>query len=592
MADQRRGGFGASQRESRTEAPRLDSPSGGTLLFADASLKKRRFTLEKDMNPADSSAEFIVGSGPVSVRDVVRVARDPHVRLGLSDDARLRVERSRAWIESQLEAENRMIYGVNTGFGSKASVRVRSGDLKALQDNLIRSHSAGVGPPFDPDVVRAAMFLLVNSLSRGHSGVRPVLIERLIDLLNAWISPLVPRQGSMGASGDLAPLAHLALVLAKGPDREIRDLQVLVYDQERENWEVQEARETLRSRGIESVEMEAKEGLALINGTHFSTALACLAVHEAQILSVTADIAAAISMEGLLAQPSALDPRLHDVRPHPGQTDTAWNLRKLVKGSGLLGSIERKVQDAYSLRCTPQVHGAVKDALRWVSDVVSIELNAVTDNPLIFTDEDGRGVALSGGNFHAEPLAIASDLLSISATELGSISERRVNRLMDRVLNEGLPSFLTERSGLESGWMMGQYTAASLVSENKALSHPASVDSIPVSEQQEDHVSMAPVAARKAREILRNVARILAIELLSGAQAIDLRRERSEGKPGRGIELAFSRIREEVEPLTRDRVLSEDIERIARIVESGALLSAVEEGLGEPLRTGGEPGSK
>jgi histidine ammonia-lyase len=535
------------------------------------------------MNPKERNIEFEVGSGRLHLEDVIRIARNPRARITLSDSARMRMKSSRDWVETQIRDSDVSIYGVNTGFGSKASIRIGVKDLEELQRNLVMSHSAGVGRPFDVDVVRAAMVLLACSLARGHSGARPLLVETLIAMLNAGVVPRIPEKGSLGASGDLAPLAHLALSLSYDRGSGSETQEAFVYRPESNRWDVQRLPEALRASEIDPVRLQAKEGLALINGTHFSAALACLALSEGINLAKAADITAAASLEALKGQPSAFDPRLQTIRPHPGQEATALNIRTLTQGSGLMGSMEGKVQDAYSLRCIPQVHGCVKDWIRAIRSTLDIELNSVTDNPVIFLGESSEGEALSGGNFHAEPLALACDFLAVSMAELGSISERRLNRMMDRKLSEGLPSFLTHKDGLESGLMMGQYTAASLVSENKALSHPASVDSIPVSEEQEDHVSMAPISGRKARLIAENVAQILAIELLCACQALDLRREFSEGKPGRGIEIAYSALRERVEPLKGDREISSDMRGAFELLSSGQLVTSVEEGLGKEL---------
>jgi histidine ammonia-lyase len=540
-------------------------------------------------NPERRTFSYQIGARRTVVDDVINVARTPRIELTLSKSARERMKRSRGWIDERIRDDSEMIYGVNTGFGSKASVRIDGMDVEMLQENLIRSHAAGTGDPFDVEVVRAAMFLLACSLARGHSGVRPLLVETLMKMLNAGIVPRIPEQGSLGASGDLAPLAHLALSFTCENTKDHGSQEVFVFEAEENAWNVRPVDKALERAGIPCIRLGAKEGLALINGTHFSTALTCLALWESLTLAKTADIVAAASLEALRGHAAAFDPRIHDIRPHGGQVATAANVRGLTSGSGLLGSVKGKVQDAYSLRCIPQVHGSVKDCIRAVHGIVEVEINSVTDNPVILSRQGSSMEALSGGNFHAEPLALACDILAISISDLGSISERRINRLMDSRTSEGLPSFLARQDGLESGLMMGHYTAASLASENKALSHPASVDSIPVSEQQEDHVSMAPVAGRKARRITRNVAQILAIELLCACQALDQRRENSEGKPGRGIELAYSALREQVEPMTGDREISSDMEKALDLIGSGRFLAWIEEGLGREMLMGSEP---
>jgi histidine ammonia-lyase len=459
----------------------------------------------------------------------------------------------------------KQVYGVNTGFGQLAQVGIASQHLAELQLNLIRSHSAGVGNPLPERVVRAILALRANCLARGHSGIRLQTIDRMTDLLDAGIHPVVPEQGSVGASGDLAPLAHLALALVGEGEVFYRGRRV-------------SAAAALRRAKLEAVHLEAKEGLALINGTQVMSAVGVIALLRAERLAVLADIAGAMSLEALRGSHRAFDPRIHRARPHPGQTASARNLLKLLADS----PIERshadcgKVQDSYSLRCMPQVHGAVRDALGHVRTVLSIEINSSTDNPMVFTRE---GDLVSGGNFHGQPVSIAMDQLGIACCSLGTISERRIERLLNPALSD-LPPFLAHDAGLHSGFMIAQVTAAALVSENKVLAHPSSVDTIPTSAGKEDHVSMGIHAARKAEQIVEHVATVLAIELLCAAQALDLLRPL---RPGRGVAASHAAFRRVVRHLDRDRVLSDDIEDAKRLVADEVLRHAAERAVGPLL---------
>jgi histidine ammonia-lyase len=445
------------------------------------------------------------------------------------------------------------VYGVTTGFGKLADQRISPADIRQLQVNLLRSHAAGVGDPLSREEARGIVLLRANVLARGHSGVRPLLAEYLLTLLNRDICPVIPSRGSVGASGDLAPLAHLALIL-------IGEGEAMVGSRR------QPGRAALASAGLKPLQLEAKEGLALVNGTQAMLALGLLALRRCDILADTADVAGALSLEALKGTPAAFDLRIQRLRPHRGQIQVAANLRGLVSGSDIRASHLhcRRVQDAYSLRCMPQVHGAVRDALEYVRQTFAIELNSVTDNPIVFPEGDE---VVSGGNFHGQPLGLTLDHLAIAMTELASISERRIERLINPEYGD-LPPFLSPDPGLNSGFMLAQVTAAALASENKVLSHPASVDSIPTSGNQEDHVSMGMGAALKLRQIMTNTEHILAIELLCAAQGIDFHHPL---QPGMGSRRVHRLIRERVARLTKDRVLAPDIQQIRELVEAGAL---------------------
>jgi histidine ammonia-lyase len=469
----------------------------------------------------------------------------------LSPAARQRVARARGVVDGAV-ARNAVVYGVTTGFGNFAEVVIPQDKLAELQRNLVRSHAAGVGEPLDEAETRALMLLRANVLAKGYSGVRPETLDLLMAMLNARVHPVIPSQGSVGASGDLAPLAHLALALMGEGDCADGGARVPVAD-------------ALGRRGLKPVSLEAKEGLALINGTQLMTAVAGLALAEAGRLARTADVVGAMTLDALLGTDVAFDPRIHAARPHPGQQASARNLRRLLAGSAIRESHRGcgRVQDAYSLRCIPQVHGAVRDALGHAARVIGIELNAATDNPMVFADE---GELLSGGNFHGEPVAMAADVLAIAVAELGAISERRTERLVNPALS-GLPAFLTEDGGLRSGFMIAHVTAAALASENKSLAHPASVDSIPTSANKEDHVSMGVTAARKAARAVANTRRILAVEALAAAQAIDFRRPLTTSS---ALEAAHRRLRAAIPRYDRDRVMAPEIEAAAALVRAGA----------------------
>lgn len=501
-------------------------------------------------------SSLILTGQSLALADVVRAARDPRATLALDPDARSRLARSRTLVEEAI-ARGGAIYGINTGFGKLANVRVPADQLDQLQVNLIRSHAAGVGDPLPPDVVRAAMLLRANVLLRPTSGVRPALVESLVALFNAGIIPLVPEQGSVGASGDLAPLSHIAMAL-------IGEGEVLTPTGPGG------ARAALESAGLSPFRFAPKEGISFINGTQAQTALLALLVHDAEVLWRTAVGAAAVSLEALRGTPTPLDPRIHAARPHQGQVRTAGLMRSLLEDSEIRESHrdnDDRVQDAYSLRCTPQVLGAVADAVRFARETALVELNASTDNPLVFENGD----VLSGGNFHGQPVAQALDFLAVALTTLQAIAERRVERLVNPDLSQGLPAFLTRDPGLSSGFMMVQITAASLVAESRSLAMPASIGSIPTDANQEDFVPMGMAAALKARRILGNAQKVVAAELLCGAQGLDLLRPL---RPGRGVEALYQRVRSPVDGVARleaDRPPSPDLIRLAGLVAGGAL---------------------
>lgn len=493
----------------------------------------------------------------LQIADVVRVARwDAPVALCAEAVARMR--QGRAVVEGRL-GDGLPHYGINTGFGALAEVAIPAQDLATLQLNLVRSHAAGVMEPLSRDAVRAAMLLRAQVLSTGLAGARPELADLLVGMLNGQIHPVVPSRGSVGASGDLAPLAHMALAM-------IGEGEV-----ERDGTRMPAA-EGLALAGLAPVVLQPKEGLALVNGTQVLTAVGLLALYDAEHLALAADVVGAMSLEAVLGTPDAFDHRVVAARPHPGQVASAALLRALLAGSQIReshrGKNHHKVQDPYSLRCMPQVHGAVRDSLAHVRRVIEIEINSATDNPLVFPDGD----ILSGGNFHGEPVAIALDLLAIAAAELAAISERRVEHLVNPSLSEGLPAFLASHSGLCSGMMIAQVAAASLVSENKVLAHPASVDSIPSSANREDHVSMGMTAALKGRTVVEHTRTVLAIEALCAAVGLDLRRPLT---PGVGVVAAHTAVRADVLPLDGDRVVAPDVASVARMLVPGGGLVEV-----------------
>lgn len=525
--------------------------------------------------------EVILTGEDLTIADVVKVARQG-TRVLLAEEARERVERAAQMVE-RLWREGKVVYGITTGFGKFSDVVISVGEVEQLQRNLILSHASGVGRPLPVEVVRAVMLLRANALAKGHSGVKPATLDLLLEMINRGVHPVIPEKGSLGASGDLAPLAHMALVLIGEGEAwwdEGMASQPKVAPAEARggnlargpSWPFSTShwrepggrklpgREALARAGLSPVTLSAKEGLALINGTQVMTAIGVLALADALNLLQAADIIASLTLQALRGIPAAFDPKITRVRPHPGGAEVAARLRQLLRGSQLTTEPgERRVQDAYTLRCLPQVHGASRDAVTHVAEVLQREINAATDNPLLFPEE---GEVISGGNFHGQPVALAMDYLGIALSELGNIAERRIERLVNPQLS-GLPAFLSPRGGLNSGMMLLQYTAAALVSENKILASPASVDSIPSSANQEDHVSMGTIAARKAREIAENVLHILAIEYLAACQAIDFLGPERLSPAG---EKAYRLLRQYVPRLEEDRYLAPDIEKAATLI--------------------------
>lgn len=500
-----------------------------------------------------------VDGNSLTLQDVVRVSRHRE-EVELGPDAVGVISKSREFVKKILR-EEQVVYGINTGVGELSNFLVSSEDAERLQRNLIRSHATSVGTPYSEEVVRGIMLLRANALAKGYSGVRVLLVQTLLDLLNKQVYPFIPSRGSVGASGDLSPLAHLALVMM-GEGECVVDGRRLPTEK------------VFALQKIEPLVLQPKEGLALINGTQVMASLGCLVADDADLLMKNAQIAGAMSLEALRGTSRAFDEKIHALRPHEGQIRCASNMRRLVAGSGIIASHTHceKVQDAYTLRCIPQVYGAIMDTIDYAKRVLQTEINSATDNPLIFADEQE---VISGGNFHGEPLAFIMDYMGIALSEIGNISERTIDRLVNPHVS-GLPPFLVEKSGLNSGYMIAQYTAAALVSENKVLAHPASVDSIPTSAGQEDHVSMGTIAAMHAREILNNVQNVIAIEMLCAAQGIDFQ----EHAPGTGTAAAHARIRSRVPHFGEDRVMYPDIEAVKEMVTSGEIVSAVEAAVG------------
>lgn len=497
-------------------------------------------------------------------------------RVGLTDAATARVNRAAEAVQQLLD-RSEIAYGITTGFGAFKDRVIAPDQVEQLQRNILASHATGVGEPFDTPTTRAIMLVRANALARGYSGIRVHTLRLLLDMLNAGVHPVIPEKGSLGASGDLAPLAHMSLPMIGKGEAKYRG-QVLP------------GAEALRRAGLEPVSLAAKEGLALTNGTAVMCALGVLQTARAEGLSQAADAAGCLSLEALHGTDLAFDERIHRLRPFPRQRECARYLQTLLAGSQLTRGFDpANVQDAYSLRCIPQVHGAAREAIAYARWVFEIELNAVTDNPLLFVDDDtGEVTVLSGGNFHGAPLAIALDYLALAASELGNISERRVMRLTDEASNTHvLPAFLTRDGGLNSGFMIVQYTAAALATENKVLAHPASVDTIPTSANVEDYVSMGCTAAVKLRQILDNVECILAIELMAAAQGIDFRRQElgAGARLGKGTQGAYALIREHVPFIEQDTVMYEHIEVVRGLVAAGAIMAAVRRIIGS---SGGE----
>ena len=482
----------------------------------------------------------------------------------LSDEARTKMRAARELVERAAHGTHEHTYGINTGFGRFVSKSIPEEQTEELQLRLLRSHACGVGEPYPDEIVRAAMLLRANALAKGNSGARIETVELLLECLVRGVLPYVPSRGSVGASGDLAPLAHLALPLV-GEGEAWHDGELLP------------GADALTAAGLEPTRLAAKEGLSLVNGTQFMAAFGALGVMRARRLAKTADIACTLSLEALQGSRTSFIPQIHRLRPLRGQSESAANIFHLLEGSAINEAHKwcDKVQDAYSLRCAPQVHGASRDLLAYVEGTVAVELNSATDNPLVLVEDE---LLVSNGNFHGQPLAFALDALAMATSELANISERRVERLVNPNLSDGLPAFLTVDGGLNSGFMIPQYVAAALVSENKSLCHPASVDSIPTSAGQEDHVSMGNAAGLKAWQVLANSERALAIELLAGAQAVEFL---APLEPGQGVRAAHAFVRSLSPRLGDDRSLSRDIERVASAIRDGSLVAAVESEAGE-----------
>jgi histidine ammonia-lyase len=506
---------------------------------------------------------ILIDKEKISIDDVVAVSRG-RVSVGVSPEGKARVEKA-AGLIARWVREEKVIYGITTGFGALCNVTISAADTRILQQKILMSHAAGVGDPLPEDVVRAIMAIRLHDLYMGYSACTNQTLGHLVTFLNCGVTPVIPSKGSVGASGDLAPTAHLGLVLI--------GLGEAFYRGERMS-----GAQALEKVGLSPLVLEAGEGLSLINGTQVMTGIAALVVHDAVRLAKLADVACAMSLEVLMGSSSEFDPRIHQVRPHPGQIASARNMLRLTDNSRIILSHEgcARVQDAYTLRCSPQIHGASKDAVIHAGNVVGIEINSTTTNPLIFTDTEEIRL---GGNFHGQPIAMAADYLSMGIAELGNVSERRIERLVNPQLSE-LPAFLVKNGGLNSGFMIAQYMAAALVSENKVLVHPACVDSIPTSANKEDHVSMGTIAIRQCREILDNVEHVLAVEMLCAAQAYDLLTENQDLAAGEGTRVAYRVIREVIPFLDEDRVLATDINAMVSLIRSGALLQAVENAVG------------
>ncbi|MGJ0848348.1 histidine ammonia-lyase [Tissierella praeacuta DSM 18095] len=502
---------------------------------------------------------FIDGNS-LTLEEFIRVTR-LGVEVELCEEAVTRVEEARRLVDKFVN-ENKVVYGITTGFGKFSDVVITGEETKVLQRNLIISHACGVGNPLGEDIVRGIMLLRANALAKGFSGIRLSTLNTLVEMLNKGVHPIIPEKGSLGASGDLAPLAHMVLVMIGEGEA--------IYQGKRMS-----GKEAMEKANISTIELTSKEGLALINGTQVMTSIGALTIYDSIMLSKTADIAASLTIEALNGITDAFDSRVHKVRAHEGQINTGKNLLALLEESSMTtrqGDI--RVQDAYSLRCIPQIHGGSKDCFKYVKEKIEIEMNSATDNPLIFVEEEE---VISGGNFHGQPMALSFDFLGIGLSELANLSERRLERLVNPSLSNGLPAFLVNKGGLNSGFMIVQYSAASLVSENKVLAHPASVDSIPSSANQEDHVSMGTIAARKAREIMGNVRKVIAMEILAACQAIDLRGNKGLGK---GSNIAYNIIRDNIEFIEDDRVMYLDINKCEDIIKSEKIVNKVEEELG------------
>jgi histidine ammonia-lyase len=507
--------------------------------------------------------EVQIDGETLTIEDVVRVARE-NLKVSIPEKVEERVKKSRVVLENLID-KKQVIYGVNTGFGVLSNFKIARHEIEQLQINLIRSHSAGVGKPLNTDVVRALMLLRANTLAKGHSGIRLTTLQTLVKMLNKGVHPVIPAKGSVGASGDLAPLSHMILVLMGEGEAEYQG-------------KIMNGKEAMEKAGIKPAQLQFKEGLALNNGTQLMTAIGALTVYDAENLIKTAEAAAALTTEALLGVSDAFDQKIHAVRPHTGQAVTAGNIRKLTEGSRLVQSGKEAMEktlrphDPYSLRCMPQVLGASRDAIAYAKKVVEVEINSATDNPLVFPEDE---TCLSGGNFHGQPVSLALDVLGIALTIIGNISERRTARLVDEKLNNGLPAFLVPpeaKTGLNSGLMTVQCTTAALASENKILVHPACADSIPTSAGFEDFVSMGVAAAQKAMQILENSEYIVGAELFCAAQAIEFR---GSDKLGKGTRVVYATVRRNVAALKEDRVVNVDLERIRNVIRKGTILAEI-----------------
>ncbi len=496
----------------------------------------------------------------LNLEDFIKIARFKE-EVKLTKEAKELVIKSRETVENMI-SKGEVRYGISTGFGQLSNIIIDEENLGLLQENLIKSHACGVGNLFSEEIARGILVLRINALVKGCSGIRLEVIEKMVEFLNNDITPAIPEQGSLGASGDLAPLSHMALPLIGLGD-------ILVQGHPAP------ARTVLMEKGIEPLSgLEAKEGLSLINGTQAMTSVGAITLYDAKKLAKLADVATGLTMEALYGITDAFDERVHNIRPHAGQIKTAKNILNIVKDSGMTTRQgEIRTQDAYSIRCVPQIHGASKDALEFISTKVDIEMNATTDNPLIFGDD-----VISAGNFHGQPMALPFDFLKIAIAELANVSERRTERLVNKALSEGLPAFLVKNPGVNSGFMIMQYSAASLVSENKVLAHPASVDSIPSSGNQEDHVSMGTISARGAKQILDNAYNVLAIEFLSAIQALDLREKRMLGN---GTKVAYAALRKELPFIENDEIMYPYIEKCREIIKDDKFIQAIEKVVGE-----------
>lgn len=498
----------------------------------------------------------------LTLKDFVNITRQ-YETVMMSEESLEKIRHSRAFVD-RIVSDKKVVYGITTGFGKFSDVVINEDETKALQENLIMSHACGVGQPFSEDIVRGIMVLRLNNFAKGFSGVREKTVETLLQMVNKGVTPWIPEKGSLGSSGDLAPLSHMSLVMM--------GMGKAYYQQE-----LMEGADAMRKAGIPTIHLAAKEGLALINGTQVMTSVGAHTLYDAWTISKIADISASLTVEALHGITDAFDPRLHATRPHQGQVDTAANLLTILDGSARTTKQgEVRVQDAYTLRCIPQIHGASKDALHYIQQKIDIEMNAVTDNPIILADDE---IAFSGGNFHGQPMALPFDFLGIALSELANVSERRIERLVNPALSQ-LPAFLIENGGVNSGFMIAQYAAAALVSENKVLAHPASVDSIPSSANQEDHVSMGTIAARKAKEILGNVQYVLAIELLAATQAIDLQGKDCNCELSTANKKVYDIIRSKVKYMEKDRILHTDFDTVFDMITSGILVEAVEQVVG------------